>query len=165
MLAHGSLFAHPSKPFAALGLHFWRPCGTYLFVFEVSLASISFSHALHSNKEPISFQFDNSKSCTSPRKSILQICVNKCPAHSSCRAKRGTTSSIHIYMYIYVQEFDLQIWVTIFSGIWSWLWVCKVVLTGLAGGMQPPAPHRKFLRGSASQALRFFGAHDRFTID
>ena len=27
----------------------------------------------------------------------------------------------------------------------------------LAGGLQPPAPPRRFLRGSASQALRFFG--------
>ena len=52
--------------------------------------SISFSHALHSNKEPISFQYDNSNSFTSPSESVLQICLKKCPAHSSCRAKCGT---------------------------------------------------------------------------
>ena len=33
---------------------------------------------------------DNSKSCTSPSESVLHICLKKCPAYSSCRAKRGT---------------------------------------------------------------------------
>ena len=41
LLAHGllfgSLFAYPSKPFAALELHFWRPRRTYLVVFKVNL--------------------------------------------------------------------------------------------------------------------------------
>ena len=74
----------------------------------------------------------------------------------------------------YFQESDLRIWVTNMSGIWSWLWVHKIVLTGglpppcsswgassppdpLAGGLQPPVLPRRFLRGSASQALRFLG--------
>ena len=61
LLAHGllfgSLFACPSKPFAALELHFWRPRRTYLVVFKVSLTSISFVHALHSKKELVSESF------------------------------------------------------------------------------------------------------------
>ena len=63
----GSLFACPSKPFAALELHFWRPRSTYLVVFEVSLTSIIFVHALHSEskKEPTSAQSVNSESFTS----------------------------------------------------------------------------------------------------
>ena len=32
LLAHGSLFARPLKRFIAFGLHFWRPCATYLVV-------------------------------------------------------------------------------------------------------------------------------------
>ena len=92
MLAPGPLFAHPWEPFTVLGLHFWRPHGTYLVVSEVSLTSISFSHALHSNKEPISFQYDNSKSCTSPSESVLQICYKKCPAAHAARSAALTFS-------------------------------------------------------------------------
>ena len=42
LLAHGLLFARPSKRFAALRLHFWHPYGPYLLVFEVNLTPIGF---------------------------------------------------------------------------------------------------------------------------
>ena len=91
LLAHGLLFARPWKPFAALGLHFWRPRGTYLVVFEVSLTSISFVHALHSKKEPTSAQSVNSESFTSQVKVFPKdVTKTALQAHSSCRAKRGT---------------------------------------------------------------------------
>ena len=95
LLAHGllfgSLFVCPSKPFAALDLHFWRPRNTYLVVFEVSLTSISFVHALHSKKEPTSAQSVNSESFTSQVKVFPKyVTKTALQAHSSCRAKRGT---------------------------------------------------------------------------
>ena len=57
-----------------VGLHFWRPCGTYLLVFEVSFSSLSFFHAPHSNKEPTGFQSGNNKRFTSPSDCVLQLC-------------------------------------------------------------------------------------------
>ena len=65
----------------------------------------------------------------------------------------------------YVQESDLRIWVKNMFRNWSWLWVHKIVLTGglpapqtsWRGACSPPRPLAQFLRGSASQALRFFG--------
>ena len=67
-----------------------RAPGNCLVVFEVILTSISSFHAPHSNKEPTSFQVDNSKGFTPPSESVSQICYKKWVAHSSCRAKRGT---------------------------------------------------------------------------
>ena len=93
-LAHGSLFACPWKPFAALGLHLWRPCDTYLVVSEVILTPISSFHAPHSNKEPTRFQSDHNKSFTPASQSVSQICYKTAlranSSCSSCRAKRGT---------------------------------------------------------------------------
>ena len=95
LLAHGllfgSLFACPSKPFAALELHVWRPRSTYFIVFEDSLTSISFVHALHSNNELTSFQSVNSDSFTLQVKVFPKyVTKTALQAQSSCRAKRGT---------------------------------------------------------------------------
>ena len=55
LLAHGPLFARPSKLFAAFGVHFWRPRGTYFIVFEVSFTSINFSmHHIQTSNQPAS---------------------------------------------------------------------------------------------------------------
>ena len=74
LLAHGSLFACPSTPFAALGLHFWRPCGIYLVVFEVSLTSISFSmHHIQTRNQPAPSLVTVKVSHPLPIQSVSQI--------------------------------------------------------------------------------------------
>ena len=100
LLAHGLLFARPSKTFAALGLHFWRPRGTYLLVFEVSFTSLSFFHAPHSNKKPTGFQSGNNKSFASPIRSVSQTCCKKCTASSQLMPREARHLRL-VYIYIY----------------------------------------------------------------
>ena len=128
LLAHGllfgSLFACPSKPFAALGLHFWRPRGTYLLVFEVSLTSISFFHAPHSNKEPTGFQSGNNKSFASPIRSVSQICCKKCAASSQLmprEARHLRLVYIDIYMYMGTPSYRPPCFFTTKLKVKSWI--------------------------------------------
>ena len=100
LLVHGPLFARPSKPFAALGLHFWRPCGTNLLVFEVNLTPISFSmRHIQTRNQPASSLVTIKVSHRQSEVSRKYVAKNALLAHSSCARSAAITSSIYLYIW------------------------------------------------------------------